>query len=248
MKLRRISYPTVAAIIALALVPTHALALHDSSRHSEQYLREWSRVAEDSARKAVEKSEQAVSDTEKRVHAELERAVPAPPANDAAQQNAAPESAVSQGIPSRATPQKPEAPAAKLSQRLEDARLKACQNREAAIQNIMTRLSDKSLHQLAIFNTIADRSIAYYEANDLRSDDYDALVDAMQTQRVLAEDAVTATHDASANFDCEDENPLEHTRSFTGTLTLQNDLLRQYRASVKDLVVEIRSASQQKEA
>src|ERR1700757_77598 len=60
--------------------------------------------------------------------------------------------------------------------RLADAKLKACQNREKAITNIMSRLADRGQKQLNLFSTIADKVEAFYSAKGKTVSNYDALV------------------------------------------------------------------------
>lgn len=126
--------------------------------------------------------------------------------------------------------------------RLEKEKLKACQNRERTITNTMARMSDRSTKQLELFTTISERAQTYYRDNNLSIDTYDALMNKVNTQRLLAEDAVAATQEASFGFDCESMNPKEMTMSFKQQLQTQNTLLQKYRQAIKDLIVAIRSS------
>ena len=224
--------------IAAILLPYEQVrALHDDSYQSREYIEQWKEAASSRSEDREQALRNMAVEFRNDVESKLENARPKDelPVQSRAEENANDNSAVVRDTPAEKS-QIQQAP-------LSDARLKACQNREAAIKNIMTRLSERSTHQLGVFTKIADGAIAFYESSNTSSESYDKLVTEMQTRRVIAEDAVTATHDTSYQFDCENTNPIHSATLFTQQLHMQNDLLKQYKTAVKDLVIEIRASS-----
>lgn len=126
--------------------------------------------------------------------------------------------------------------------RLQNEELKACQNRERPINAIMARMSDRSAKQLELFTTISERTQRYYEESNLSVDNYETLLNQVETHKLLAEDAVAATHSASFGFECENLNPEDVTTTFKQHVQTQNTLLQNYRTAIKNMIVAIQTA------
>ena len=125
--------------------------------------------------------------------------------------------------------------------RLEDAKLKACQNREKAIQNIMTRHSARGTKQLEVFTKISDRTQAFYTEKGKTLSNYNALVVDAAAKKSAAEAAVETVKNGSTQFKCDGENPKAVVSSFRENLKSMNSALKEYKTAVKNLIVGVKS-------
>jgi len=125
--------------------------------------------------------------------------------------------------------------------RLTNGRLKECQSHQAAISNIMTRISDRGQKQIDLFSTITDRVEKFYTDKGAVLADHDTLVSAVADAKAHAVEAVAGTQTASTDFNCEDNDPKGHADSFKTNLKSQINALNDYKTSVKNLIVGIKS-------
>ncbi len=125
--------------------------------------------------------------------------------------------------------------------KLKDTKLKACQNRQESIQNILTRLSTRGEKQLEVFTKISDRTQAFYVTKSNTLDNYDALVADVVAKKAAATKAVTAAHDSAHEFKCDGDNPKGVASTFKVQLKAQNAALKEYKTSVKNLIVGVKS-------
>lgn len=124
---------------------------------------------------------------------------------------------------------------------LKGERLSACQRREPAIRSIMATTTARSERQLIVFTQIAERTKKFYEQRGHKAQDYDALIQEVAMRRVLVEDAVEATKQAGHTFQCEGDHPKADIVSFTDQIHLQQQLMNDYRISIKNLIQAVRS-------
>lgn len=125
--------------------------------------------------------------------------------------------------------------------RLAAAKLKACQNREKAITNIMARISDRGQKQLDLFSTIAARTEAFYTDKGKTLSNYDALVSDVNAKQAAAQSAVSSTDSSGGGFSCDGSDPKGFVNSFKGSLKSEISALQAYRTSVKNLIVGVKS-------
>lgn len=125
--------------------------------------------------------------------------------------------------------------------KLADAKLKACENRQKAIQNIMARIADRGTKQLDVFNKISERTQAFYTDKGKALGNYDALVAEVNAKKGAAETAVQVVKDSSATFACDGENPKGVVESFKESLKAEITALKEYRTAVKNLIVGVKS-------
>lgn len=125
--------------------------------------------------------------------------------------------------------------------RLSDARLRACQNREHAITNIMARIADRGQRQIDLFSKIADRTEAFYTNKGKVLSNYDALVADVAAKKASAQAAVDATKATGVTFKCDGTDPKGMAASFKEQLKAQNAALKAYKTSVKNLIVGVKS-------
>lgn len=134
-------------------------------------------------------------------------------------------------------PEKKAAPKTKLA----DAKLKACQNREKAITNVMGRISDRGQKQLDLFSSIATKTKAFYVVKGKTLGNYDALVADVTAKKDAAQTAVDTVKANRVTFKCDGTDPKGAAATFKESLKLQITALKEYKTSVKNLIVGVKS-------
>lgn len=124
--------------------------------------------------------------------------------------------------------------------RLADAKLKACQKREAAITKIITRINTRTENQLGVFDKIATRTEAFYTTKGKTLSNYDALVAAVASAKAQAETDLSAMKTADG-FKCDGSDPKGMVASFKSSLKSEISDLKAYRTAVKNLIVGVKS-------
>lgn len=122
------------------------------------------------------------------------------------------------------------------------AQLKACQNRQAAIDRILTRIDTRAQNQLTLFSTIATRVESFYTTQGKTLTNYDQLVAAVNTSNTQAETDF-GTMKTSSTFSCSASDPKGIVSSFQSYLRLEISDLRNYRTAVKNLIVGVSSVT-----
>lgn len=125
--------------------------------------------------------------------------------------------------------------------RLADAKLKACENRQKAITNIMYRLADRGQKQLDVFSTIAERTEKFYADKGKTLSNYDTLVADVNANKIVAQAAVDAVKANSITFKCDGTDPKGVAASFKEALKTEIEALKAYKTSVKNLIVGVKS-------
>ncbi|HET7640449.1 MAG TPA: hypothetical protein VFK47_17115 [Ktedonobacteraceae bacterium] len=125
--------------------------------------------------------------------------------------------------------------------RLANAKLKACQNREKAITNIMTRIGDRGQKQVDLFTKIADKTQAFYTNKGKKLSNYDTLVSDVTAKKQAAQTAVDATKASVIEFKCDGSDPKGAAASFKENMKTQNTALKAYKTAVKNLIVGVKS-------
>lgn len=125
--------------------------------------------------------------------------------------------------------------------RLANAKLKACQNRETAVNNILTRIGDRGQKQLDLFSTIATRAETFYVSKGKTLSNYNALVADVSAKKDAAVAAVSTVKSKSVTLKCGDTNSKGLASSFKESLKSEITALQAYRTSVNNLVVGVKS-------
>lgn len=125
--------------------------------------------------------------------------------------------------------------------RLADAKLKACQNREKAINNIMARFADRGSKQLDVFNKIAQRTETFYSDKGKILSNYDALVADVNAKKAAAQTAVDGVKSNSVSFKCDGTDPRGAATSFKDSLKGEIAALKAYKTAIKNLIVGVKS-------
>ncbi len=129
--------------------------------------------------------------------------------------------------------------------RLTDARLRACQNRQTVITNIMTRISDRGQKQLDLFSGIATRVENFYTSKGKILSNYATLVADVNAKQSAAQLAVNAVKSSSTAFTCDGTNPMGVADSFKSMLKIEISSLNDYKTSIKNLIVGVKSVESQ---
>lgn len=122
------------------------------------------------------------------------------------------------------------------------AQLKACQNRETAINNIMSRVDTRAQNQLTLFSTIATRVEGFYTSKGKTVSDYDQLVAAIASAKTQATNDLS-TMQGNSTFSCSASDPKGMVTAFQGYLKAEITDLQNYRTAVKNLIVAVASAN-----
>lgn len=131
--------------------------------------------------------------------------------------------------------------------RLSDARLKACQARESAIKTRFERLNQLVATMVEKFDAIAGRVEEYYTTKVVPSGktvaNYDTLVADITTKKTAVQTALTKAQGDVATFSCDGEDPKGYLTSFRTNMQAVKGGLKDYRTSIKNLIVAIRSVT-----
>lgn len=125
--------------------------------------------------------------------------------------------------------------------RLADAKLKICQNREKAINNIMARFANRGSQQLNTFSEIAQRTETFYATKGKTLSNYDALVADVNAKKTVAQTAVDAVRSNSVSFKCDGTDPKGAAANFKNSLKSEITALKAYKTAVKNLIVGVKS-------
>jgi hypothetical protein len=122
------------------------------------------------------------------------------------------------------------------------AQLKVCQNREKAINNIMSRVDTRAQNQLTLFGTIATRVEGFYTSKGKTVSNYDQLVAAIASAKTQATTDLS-TMQSGSTFSCTSSNPKGAVTVFQGYMKTEITDLQNYRTAVKNLIVAVASAN-----
>jgi len=125
---------------------------------------------------------------------------------------------------------------------LEENKLKSCQRRETAINNIMARISDRGTRQLDVFTKISDRVKAFYVDKNLSLINYDELVGNVDSANLLAVEAIANAKGSIIDFKCDSSDPKGFANIFKDYAELQRLALKDYKSAINDLIVAVKSA------
>lgn len=127
--------------------------------------------------------------------------------------------------------------------KLSASQLEICKNREENINNRIARIADRSVKHIELFDMIAVRAQSFYDSNEYTLANYDELIADVAAKKVAAETAVATISNATASFDCEGENPKVTIEEYKAGVRIAIDALKEYRSSVKNLIVGIKSVN-----
>lgn len=126
--------------------------------------------------------------------------------------------------------------------RLGAAKLKACQNRQNAINTIMKRVNTRAQNQLTLFNGIATRVENFYTTKGKTVSNYDELTSAIANAKAKAE-ADLNTLQGGSTFSCTSDNPKATVTAFKSYAKTEITDLQNYRTAVKNLIIAVAHAN-----
>lgn len=131
-------------------------------------------------------------------------------------------------------------------EKLSASQLEICKSRESNINNRIARIADRSTKHLELFDMIAIRAQSFYASNGNTLANYDELVADVAEKKAAAESAVTTISSTTVSFDCEGENPKVTIEEYKASLRASIEVLKDYRSSVKNLIIGIKSVNSDK--
>ncbi len=151
------------------------------------------------------------------------------------------------GRPSGTAAGQPSGLPAQAQTHLTDARLKACQARENAIKTRSGHLSQLVTSMEEKFDAIAGRVEEYYTSKVVPSGktvaNYDSLVADIATKKAAVGTAVTKTQNDISGFSCDGADPKGQMTTYRSDMQGVKQELKDYRTSIKDLIVAVRSVT-----
>lgn len=129
--------------------------------------------------------------------------------------------------------------------RLETTKVRVCELRQAKIKAIMERSVQRAENQLKLFDTIAARTKAFYEEKGKTLATYNELVAATENAKTKAVGEIETMKQIEP-FDCAGNDPKGVADDFKASLQAVNQALHQYRTSVKNLIVGVKSAQSER--
>ena len=131
--------------------------------------------------------------------------------------------------------------------RLTEAKLKACQARENAIKKRMEQLTKLVTTMQEKFGAIAGRVEEYYTSKVVPSGktvaNYDSLVADIQTKKGAVQTALTTAQGNAGSFACDGNDPKGQLIQFKDDMRAVKSALKDYRTSIKNLIVAVRSVT-----
>lgn len=133
------------------------------------------------------------------------------------------------------------------AQKLTEAKLKVCQNKEAAMQKRNDQLTKTAESMLTKFDSIATRVENYYTdkvvPNGKIVSDYDALVADIATKKSAVQTNLDKASADAAAFNCTSNDPKGQLTQFRTDMQAVKQGLKDYRTSIKNLIVAVRSVT-----
>ena len=117
-------------------------------------------------------------------------------------------------------------------------KLRACQNRGSAINNIMSRIDIRATNQVNLFSKIASRVEAFSTKQGKTVSNYSALVAAITAAKNKALQDLSALK-TNSHFVCSGAHPREFVLSFQSYLKTAISDLHNFKTTVKNLIVAV---------
>lgn len=135
----------------------------------------------------------------------------------------------------------------RVENRLTEVKLKACQARENAMKTRSTNLTKLVTTMEEKFDAIALRVEKFYTTKIIPSGktvaNYDVLVNNIATKKSDVQTALTKAQDDIAGFSCDGNDPKAQMKDFRLDMQTVKEKLKDYRKSVKDLIVAVHSVT-----
>lgn len=132
-------------------------------------------------------------------------------------------------------------------QKLSATNLEICNSRKDSIDRRVARISERTEKQLALFNGISERAQTFYTSRGDVLENYDTLTADVTAKKDAATVAVATLIAQKDVFDCEADDPKGTIATYKSILNDAIAALREYRTSIKDLIVGIKSVNSNEE-
>lgn len=120
----------------------------------------------------------------------------------------------------------------------------ACENRQASYQSRLASIADRSERFIGVVDKILERVETFKETKNLGVPNYDTLLATVATKKLVVHDLQgAAKQKASEDFSCERDAAFESVQAFKEILHQMIDALKEYKTSVKDLIVAVKTAA-----
>lgn len=131
--------------------------------------------------------------------------------------------------------------------RLTEVKLKVCQTKEKSLIKRMEQLGKLAGNIQENFSAIAERVEEYYTQkvvpNGKTVANYDSLVADIETKKGVVKTALTQAQNNVGNFSCDGEDPKGQLTQFREDMKAVKSALKNYRTSIKNLIVAVRSVT-----
>lgn len=129
--------------------------------------------------------------------------------------------------------------------KLDSVKLRVCEAKESSIKKRGESLQNLSENILDKFDKISQRVQKYYTEKVLPSgksvSNYDTLVTDINTKKEAVNTALTKAKENEANFSCSGDDPKGEILGFRDNMKEVKAALKDYRTSIKNLIVAVRS-------
>lgn len=142
--------------------------------------------------------------------------------------------------------QRIEAKKAEVSTKLADKRLAACEKRQAKVNTIFTKATERNKKQLAVFQKIEERVKEFYVSKNLTSEGYDAAVANADTMEAAAVAAIEVSSEAT--FECATTDATKPGAAIKEAMQVRHAALKDYRTAVKDLILVVKKQHGQQQS
>lgn len=143
------------------------------------------------------------------------------------------------------SPEPSETPRVKGIDRLEGKRLEFCENHQEEVDTRLNSLGRLVANILGKFDAIAARVQQFYTTKVLPSGktvaNYDALIADIAAKKAAVNTALSNTQADINGFDCNADNPKGQIRLFRTDMQAVKEALHDYRTSIKNLIVAVKS-------
>lgn len=134
-----------------------------------------------------------------------------------------------------------------VQNRLTEAKLKVCQAKENTIKKRTQQLTKLATTMQEKFEAIAGRVEEYYTSKVVPSGktvaNYDSLVADIQTKKGAVQTALTQAQSNAESFACSGDDPKGQLLQFREDMRAVKSALKDYRTSIKNLIVAVRSVT-----
>jgi predicted nucleic acid-binding protein len=122
--------------------------------------------------------------------------------------------------------------------KLADKRLEQCEKREARVNTIFTKATERNTKQLAVFQKIEERVKAFYVSKNITAEGYEAAAQNADDKEAVAVAAIEASTETT--FDCATADGAKPGSAIKEAMTARHTALKDYRTAIKDLILVVK--------